>query len=160
MLSLIKNPNDLMLPLANKLIETAKNIKKCKICGNLDTEIICKICSDESRDRQIICVVEDVSDLWALERTNTYKGLYHVLGGALSAIDGVNPEDLNIRGLIENIKSKNIKEVIIATSATLSGQTTSFYISDILDELSVTVSRLAQGIPTVSYTHLTLPTKA
>ena len=146
-LNLIKNPNDLMLPLANKLIETAKNIKKCKVCCNLDTEDICKICSDDKRNKQIICVVEDVSDLWALERTNNYDGLYHVLGGVLSAIDGVNPEDLNIKGLIENIKAKGIKEVIIATSATLAGQTTSFYISDLLEGLDVTVSRLAQGIP-------------
>ena len=146
-LNLIKNPNDLMLPLANKLIETAKNIKKCKVCGNLDTEDICKICSDDTRNKQIICVVEDVSDLWALERTNNYDGLYHVLGGVLSAIDGVNPEDLNIKGLVENIKATGIKEVIIATSATLAGQTTSFYISDLLEGLDVTVSRLAQGIP-------------
>ena len=118
-LSLIKNPDKLMLPLANKLIEAAKTIRICQLCGNLDTSDICKICLDDSRDKTIICVVEDISDLWALERTSSYKGLYHVLGGVLSAIDGVNPEDLNIKKLIKNIKSNNIKEVILATSATL-----------------------------------------
>ena len=118
-LSLIKNPDKLMLPLANKLIEAAKTIRICQLCGNLDTSDICKICLDDSRDKTIICVVEDISDLWALERTSSYKGLYHVLGGVLSAIDGVNPEDLNIKKLIKTIKSNNIKEVILATSATL-----------------------------------------
>lgn len=146
-LSLIKNPDKLMLPLANKLIEAAKTIRICQLCGNLDTSDICKICLDDSRDKTIICVVEDISDLWALERTSSYKGLYHVLGGVLSAIDGVNPEDLNIKKLIKNIKSNNIKEVILATSATLAGQTTSFYISDLLEEIDITISRLAQGIP-------------
>jgi len=146
-LSLIKNPDKLMLPLANKLIEAAKNIKTCQICGNLDTTETCKICLDDSRDKNIICVVEDISDLWALERTSSYKGLYHVLGGVLSAIDGVNPEDLNIKKLIKTIKSNNVKEVILATSATLAGQTTSYYISDLLEGLDITISRLAQGIP-------------
>ena len=146
-LSLIKNPDKLMLPLANKLIEAAKTIRICQLCGNLDTSDICKICLDDSRDKTIICVVEDISDLWALERTSSYKGLYHVLGGVLSAIDGVNPEDLNIKKLIKNIKSNNIKEVILATSATLAWQTTSFYISDLLEEIDITISRLAQGIP-------------
>ena len=144
---LLKNKELHLRPLIESLIQVEKNIKKCKVCGNLDTEDICKICSDDTRNKQIICVVEDVSDLWALERTNNYDGLYHVLGGVLSAIDGVNPEDLNIKGLVENIKAKGIKEVIIATSATLAGQTTSFYISDLLEGLDVTVSRLAQGIP-------------
>jgi len=146
-LSLIKNPDKLMLPLANKLIEAAKNIKTCQICGNLDTTETCKICLDDSRDKNIICVVEDISDLWALERTSSYKGLYHVLGGVLSAIDGVNPEDLNIKKLIKTIKYNNVKEVILATSATLAGQTTSYYISDLLEGLDITISRLAQGIP-------------
>jgi len=146
-LRLIKNPDKLMLPLANKLIEVAKKIKICEICGNLDTDKICSICMDQDRDLSKICVVEDVSDLWALERSGSYKGRYHILGGVLSAIDGVNPEDLNIKKLIENIKSNDIKEVILATSATLAGQTTSYYISDLLKTTKVTISRLAQGIP-------------
>ena len=146
-LRLIKNPEKLMLPLANKLIEVAQKVKICEICGNLDIDKICSICMDQDRDQSIICVVEDVSDLWALERSGSYKGRYHVLGGVLSAIDGVNPEDLNIKKLIENIKSNDIKEVILATSATLAGQTTSYYISDLLKNTTVIISRLAQGIP-------------
>jgi len=146
-LRLIKNPEKLMLPLANKLIEVAQKVKICEICGNLDIDKICSICMDQDRDLSKICVVEDISDLWALERSGSYKGRYHVLGGVLSAIDGVNPEDLNIKKLIKNIKSNDIKEVILATSATLAGQTTSYYISDLLKNTTVTISRLAQGIP-------------
>ena len=146
-LRLIKNPEELMLPLANKLIEVAQKVKICEICGNLDIDKICSICMDQDRDLSKICVVEDISDLWALERSGSYKGRYHVLGGVLSAIDGVNPEDLNIKKLIKNIKSNDIKEVILATSATLAGQTTSYYISDLLKNTTVTISRLAQGIP-------------
>ena len=146
-LRLIKNPEKLMLPLANKLIEVAQKVKICEICGNLDIDKICSICMDQDRDLSKICVVEDISDLWALERSGSYKGRYHVLGGVLSAIDGVNPEDLNIKKLIKNIKSNDIKEVILATSATLAGQTTSYYISDLLKNTTVIISRLAQGIP-------------
>ena len=146
-LRLIKNPEKLMLPLADKLIEVAQKVKICEICGNLDIDKICSICMDQDRDLSKICVVEDISDLWALERSGSYKGRYHVLGGVLSAIDGVNPEDLNIKKLIKNIKSNDIKEVILATSATLAGQTTSYYISDLLKNTTVIISRLAQGIP-------------
>ena len=146
-LRLIKSPEKLMLPLANKLIEVAQKVKICEICGNLDIDKICSICMDQDRDLSKICVVEDISDLWALERSGSYKGRYHVLGGVLSAIDGVNPEDLNIKKLIKNIKSNDIKEVILATSATLAGQTTSYYISDLLKNTTVIISRLAQGIP-------------
>ena len=146
-LRLIKNPEKLMLPLADKLIEVAQKVKICEICGNLDIDKICSICMDQDRDLSKICVVEDISDLWALERSGSYKGRYHVLGGVLSAIDGINPEDLNIKKLIKNIKSNDIKEVILATSATLAGQTTSYYISDLLKNTTVIISRLAQGIP-------------
>jgi recombination protein RecR len=96
-LSLIKNPEKLMLPLANALIEVSSNIKLCSICGNIDSDSICGICKDEKRDKATICVVEDISDLWALERSSNFKGRYHILGGVLSAIDGVNPEDLRIK---------------------------------------------------------------
>jgi len=98
-LRLIKNPEKLMLPLADKLIEVAQKVKICEICGNFDIDKICSICMDQDRDLSKICVVEDISDLWALERSGSYKGRYHVLGGVLSAIDGVNPEDLNIKKL-------------------------------------------------------------
>ena len=146
-LNLIKNPEKLMLPLAKALIQVSENIKLCSICGNIDSDHICGICKDDKRDKKIICVVEDLTDLWALERSNTYKGRYHILGGVLSAIDGINPEDLRIKELINNIKDNDVEEVILATSATLAGQTTSFYITDLIKDMNVTVSRLAQGIP-------------
>ena len=146
-LNLIKNPEKLMLPLAKALIQVSENIKLCSICGNIDSEHICGICKDDKRDKKIICVVEDITDLWALERSNTYRGRYHILGGVLSAIDGINPEDLRIKELINNIKENNVEEVILATSATLAGQTTSFYITDLIKDMNITVSRLAQGIP-------------
>ena len=146
-LSLIKNPEKLMLPLANALIEVANNIKLCSICGNIDSDIMCGICKDEKRDKATICVVEDIADLWALERSSNFKGRYHILGGVLSAIDGINPEDLRIKELLENISTNKVTEVILATSATVAGQTTSFYITDLLEDKDVIVSRLAQGIP-------------
>ena len=146
-LSLIKNPEKLMLPLAKSLIQVSENIKLCSVCGNIDSDSICGICKDEKRDKNTICVVEDITDVWALERSNTYRGRYHILGGVLSAIDGVNPEDLRVKELIDNIKINEVKEVILATSATLAGQTTSFYITDLLEDMNVTISRLAQGIP-------------
>lgn len=146
-LSLIKNPEKLMLPLANSLIQVSESIKLCSVCGNIDSDTICGICKDEKRDKNIICVVEDITDLWALERSSSYKGRYHILGGVLSAIDGINPEDLRIKELLENIRLNNVKEVILATSATLAGQTTSFYIMDLLEDEGIIISRLAQGIP-------------
>jgi len=146
-LSLIKNPEKLMLPLANSLIQVSENIKLCSVCGNIDSDTICGICKDEKRDKNIICVVEDITDLWALERSSSYKGRYHILGGVLSAIDGINPEDLRVKELLENIRLNNVKEVILATSATLAGQTTSFYIMDLLEGEGIIISRLAQGIP-------------
>ena len=146
-LSLIKNPEKLMLPLANSLTQVSESIKLCSICGNIDSDTICGICKDEKRDKNIICVVEDITDLWALERSSSYKGRYHILGGVLSAIDGINPEDLRIKELLENIRLNNVKEVILATSATLAGQTTSFYIMDLLEDEGIIISRLAQGIP-------------
>ena len=146
-LSLIKNPEKLMLPLAHSLIQVSESIKLCSVCGNIDSDTICGICKDEKRDKNIICVVEDITDLWALERSSSYKGRYHILGGVLSAIDGINPEDLRIKELLENIRLNNVKEVILATSATLAGQTTSFYIMDLLEGKGIIISRLAQGIP-------------
>ena len=146
-LSLIKNPEKLMLPLANALIEVSNNIKMCSICGNIDSDVICGICKDEKRDKATICVVEDIADLWALERSSNFKGRYHILGGVLSAIDGINPEDLRIKELLENVAINKVTEVILATSATIAGQTTSFYITDLLESKDVIVSKLAQGIP-------------
>ena len=146
-LNLIKKPEKLMLPLANALIQVSENINLCSICGNIDSNKICGICKDVKRDVTTICVVEDISDLWALERSSNFKGRYHILGGVLSAIDGVNPEDLRIKELLENISTNKVKEVILATSATIAGQTTSFYITDLLEGKDIVVSKLAQGIP-------------
>lgn len=146
-LFLIRKREGVLLPLAAALGEVGEKIKVCGECGNLDTVNPCSICCDESRDRTIVCVVEQVADLWALDRAETYKGLYHVLGGTLSALDGVRPEDLNIGGLVERAGSGEIKEIILATNATVDGQTTAHYIIDRLTGSGVTVSGIAHGIP-------------
>ncbi len=117
------------------------------MCGNLDTTEHCAVCRDERRDGAMICVVEGVADLWALERAGAFRGRYHVLGGALSALDGVGPEDLNIPSLVARARDARVREVIVATSATVDGQTTAHYITDRLADCDVEVSRLAQGVP-------------
>lgn len=148
-LHLMKRPDSLMEPMARALDAAATNIKTCAICGNLDTRDPCEICTDDRRDGAQICVVEDVADLWALERTAGFKGHYHVLGGTLSALDGVTPEDLRIPGLCSRIQAGGVKEVILATNATVDGQTTAHYIADRIDALGkdVVVSGLAHGVP-------------
>lgn len=146
-LHLLKKKDSEMLSLITALQEVAKHIQKCKICGNFDTNEICSVCSDTSRDSDCICVVQDVSDLWAMERVGLYRGQYHVLGGILSALDGITPEDLNIEGLFERIKNKEIKEVILALPATIDGQITAHYLLSRLKEMPVKVTTLAQGIP-------------
>ncbi len=148
-LHLMKRTDSLMNPLARALDAAAENIKVCSTCGNLDTRDPCEICTDTRRDGAQICVVEDVADLWALERTAGFKGHYHVLGGTLSALDGVTPEDLRIPGLIARIRSGGVTEVILATNATVDGQTTAHYIADRINDLDqdVTVSGLAHGVP-------------
>ncbi len=146
-LHLLKKKDSEMLSLITALQEVAEHIQKCKICGNFDTDEICSICSDTSRDLDCICVVQDVSDLWAMERVGLYRGQYHVLGGILSALDGVTPEDLNIEGLFERIQNKIIKEVILALPATIDGQITAHYLLSRLKEMPVKVTTLAQGIP-------------
>ena len=148
-LHLMKRTDSLMNPLARALDAAAENIKVCSICGNLDTRDPCEICTDTRRDGAQICVVEDVADLWALERTAGFKGHYHVLGGTLSALDGVTPEDLRIPGLIARIAGGGVTEVILATNATVDGQTTAHYIADRIADLDkdVTVSGLAHGVP-------------
>ena len=146
-LQLIKRKETLMLPLAQALTTAAEHVRACHICGNLDTIDPCKICQSQKRDRSIICVVEEVGDLWALERSGTYPGLYHVLGGTLSALDGVGPDDLNIANLIKRASDENVREVIIATNATVDGQTTAHYITDRLADAQVSVTHLAHGVP-------------
>jgi recombination protein RecR len=121
--------------------------KICSRCGNVDTSDPCTVCTDDRRDQSLIIVVEDVSDLWALERAAAINAAYHVLGGTLSPLDGVGPDDLNIKGLIERVSAGGIKELIIAVNATVEGQTTAHYITDQLAGLDVKITRLAHGVP-------------
>ncbi len=144
-LHLIKNKNKLMLPLAHSLEATAKAIVTCETCGNLDINNPCIICTDAKRDHNTICILEEVADLWAMERGGMYRGVYHVLGGVLSAIDGVTAADLNLNNLRQ--RAEKAEEIIIATNATALGQTTAHYITEILEGLTVRTTRLAQGIP-------------
>ena len=146
-LNLIKRKETLMQPLAKAMSAAAEQTKMCSVCGNLDTRDPCKLCNDPRRDPTIICVVEDVADLWALERTVAFRGHYHVLGGTLSALDGVSPDDLRIPQLVERANVGGIKEVILATNATVDGQTTAHYIADRLEEKGIAVSGLAHGVP-------------
>jgi recombination protein RecR len=146
-LYLVKRKEQLMQPLAQALAAAADKIRPCRECGNLDVGEICAICADPARDPALLCVVEEVGDLWALERGGVFRGRYHVLGGSLSALEGVRPEDLNIDGLIRRVQASQIKEVIIATNATVEGQTTAHYLADRLQGSGVTVSRLAHGVP-------------
>jgi len=146
-LHLIKRREGLMVPLARAMAEAADKIKTCSLCGNIDTHDPCTICIDHKRDETILCVVEQVADLWALERTQAFKGRYHVLGGTLSALDGVGPDDLDIPKLASRAANSAIVEVILALSATVDGQTTAHYIADSLENANVIVSGLAQGVP-------------
>ena len=146
-LHLLKNKDKYLIPLINDLTEVAQNIRSCIECGNLDQDEICEICKNPTRNVNLICVVETVADLWALERTKVYNGKYHILGGVLSAIDGINPEQLNISSLEKRLQKQTISEVIIAISATLDGQTTAHYIAERLNPLKIKVTRLAHGVP-------------
>ncbi len=146
-LHLMKRRESLMLPLAAALRDAAERMKSCSLCGNLDTADPCAVCRDPERDPALICVVEEVADLWALERSGAFKGRYHVLGGTLSALDGRGPEQLNLGQLAARAGEAGVKEVILALSATVDGQTTAHYIGERLAEVEVTVSRLAHGVP-------------
>jgi recombination protein RecR len=148
-LHLIKKKDALLVPLAAAAADAAQKVRICSSCGNVDTSDPCTICADPRRDAGTLIVVEDVSDLWALERAGAMNCLYHVLGGTLSPLDGVGPEDLNIAGLVNRVTAPDapVKEVIIAVNATVEGQTTAHYISDQLAGTGVKVSRLAHGVP-------------
>lgn len=146
-LHLLKHQETLLRPLAAALEQTAESVKACATCGNLDTVEPCSVCSDPRRDRSTLCVVEEVGDLWALERAGVFGGLYHVLGGTLSALDGVGPEDLRIASLVSRTAAGGVEEVILATNATVDGQTTGHYIVERLADCGVEVSRLAHGVP-------------
>lgn len=146
-LQLLKKKETALLPLITALQEVADNVKKCPICGNFDTQEPCSVCQDTNRDKETVCVVQDVADLWAMERVGLYRGQYHVLGGILSALDGVTPDDLNVEGLFARLPSGVIKEVILALPATIDGQITAHYLLSRLKEFPVKVTTLAQGIP-------------
>lgn len=146
-LKMLQQPQTRMLPLATALADAARAVKPCGVCGNLDSQDPCAICSDTRRDHSVICVVEGVGDLWALERAAVFHGLYHVLGGTLSALSGVGPEDLNATALLARIERGGVAEVILALGATVDGATTSHWLSDRLKPLGVTVTRFAQGVP-------------
>lgn len=146
-LHLIKNREKLLAPLATALAAAHEKVTVCSTCGNVDTTDPCTLCRDPRRDPSIICVVEEVGDLWALERSTAMSGLYHVIGGTLSAIEGIRPEDLNITRLIERAASDDVKEVVLAVNATVDGHTTAHYITERLNDCNVSVSRLAHGVP-------------
>lgn len=146
-LHLLTNKDNVMEPLIQSLKTTYDSMKTCAICGNLDTQDPCRICSDTRRDPKTLCIVAQVADLWAIERSGSYRGQYHVLGGILSALDGITPDDLNIPSLLQRVREDGVEEVILALSATVDGQSTAHYLSDHLEPLNVNVTRLAHGVP-------------
>ena len=146
-LHLIKKREQLLAPLAAAMAEANDKVKVCSTCGNIDTVDPCSICSDPRRDPATIVVVEDVSDLWALERAAAINAQYHVLGGTLSPLDGIGPDQLNIKGLVARVAAGGVSEVILAVNATVDGQTTAHYLTDQLDGMDVKVTRLAHGVP-------------
>ncbi len=146
-LHLIKKREQLLAPLAEAMRVAAERIVVCTTCGNVDTSDPCTLCADPRRDGSILVVVEDVSDLWALERAQAIKARYHVLGGTLSALDGVGPKDLNLDRLVARVAAGEVREVILALNATVDGQTTAHYVTDLLSPYGVAVTRLAHGVP-------------
>ena len=146
-LALVKKRERLLAPLARAMAEVAERVRTCRTCGNLATGEDCAICLDPKRDAALICVVEDVADLWALERAAVFRGRYHVLGGVLSALDGVTPESLRIPELAERARAPEVIEVILAVGATIDGQTTAHVIADYLEGAGVEVTMLAKGVP-------------
>ncbi len=146
-LQLIKKRGLLLEPLAQAMAEVAIHARECGICGNIGTSETCEICLDPKRDESLICVVSDVADLWAMERASVFKGRYHVLGGVLSALDGVGPDDLRIPQLVRRIADTRVTEVVLALNATIDGQTTAHYIADQLSDSPVEITSLAQGVP-------------
>ena len=146
-LHLLKHKQEMMIPLAQEMAAVAHSVKDCVECGNLDLTDKCHICLDHKRDETRLCVIEDVADLWAMERAGVFSGRYHVLGGTLSALEGRGPSDLGIDRLLSRIQTTEIEEVILATSATVDGQTTAHYIAERVAEHQVTITRLAHGLP-------------
>tara|TARA_Y100000768_G_scaffold242825_1_gene183981 strand:- start:109 stop:705 length:597 start_codon:yes stop_codon:yes gene_type:complete len=152
-LYLIKNKQELMIPLGDSVKETADAVKKCDNCGILDVIMPCKICSSENRNKTTICIVEDMADVWAFERSGYHKGLYHVIGGLLSASKNFTEQDLKLNRLKERIENNKVHEIILALSATIEGQTTALVIKEALETLNIKISQLAYGVPVGSEIH-------
>jgi recombination protein RecR len=146
-LHLIRKRDELLGPLSEALQTAREKIVTCSVCGNVDTCDPCTVCRDERRDPHVLIVVETVADLWALERAAALKARYHVLGGTLSPLDGIGPDDLNLTTLVERIATDHVKEVILAVNATVDGQTTAHYVTDLISHLAVKTTRLAHGVP-------------
>ncbi|MEM8869936.1 MAG: recombination mediator RecR [Pseudomonadota bacterium] len=146
-LTMVKKRALVMEPLARAMAEVAATVRECETCGNIGTGRICEICLDPKRQQDTICVVEDVADLWAMERGRSFRGRYHVLGGVLSALDGVGPDELRIPALVARVEAGGVTEVILALNATVDGQTTAHYIADALETAGIEVTSLAQGVP-------------
>ncbi len=146
-LALVQKRKVLLEPLAGAMAEVAASVRECLVCGNVGTGEKCDICLDPKRDGRTICIVEDVADLWAMERAQVFKGRYHVLGGTLSALDGIGPDDLNLPRLAARVQEDGVEELILALGATVDGQTTAHYIADMLEGRGVRVTSLAQGVP-------------
>lgn len=146
-LKLLQQPEARMLPLAAALAEAARAVRTCSLCGNLDSTDPCALCADPHRDHTLVCVVESVGDLWALERAHVHRGLYHVLGGTLSALGGTGPDDLNFAPLLARLSGGHIAEVILALPATVDGAATAHWLADKLKPLVPAITRLAQGVP-------------
>ena len=146
-LHLLKRREALMLPLVEALQNAAQNVQGCSLCGNLGGSDPCEVCRDPGRDKGLICVVEDVADLWALERSHAFRGLYHVLGGTLSALEGIRPSDLRIDQLLKRLEGGDVREIILALNATVEGQTTAHYVIEKLAPMGIALTKLAHGLP-------------
>lgn len=146
-LHMLKKRETLLYPLADGLKIAGDTVCDCAVCGNLDTTSPCHVCQDTSRDKTTLCVVEDVADMWAMLRTGAYTGQFHILGGVLSPMDGITPNELHISGLLKRMETDTIHEVILATNLTVEGQSTAHYITEILEPYTVTITRLAHGVP-------------
>jgi recombination protein RecR len=146
-LALLKRREQLLIPLSEALSAASARVKTCSVCGSLDTQDPCAICSDPGRDAGLICVVEEVGSIWAMERASAFRGKYHVLGGLLSALDGVGPDALRIGPLVERASQSDVREVILALPATVDGQTTAHYLAERLARAEVSVTMLARGVP-------------
>ncbi|MEQ8746561.1 recombination mediator RecR [Pyruvatibacter sp.] len=146
-LQMLGKKETLMRPLADAISQAADHVLTCSTCGNMDTKDPCSICTDTRRDAGVICVVEHVADLWALERAGANSGQYHVLGGTLSALDGIGPDDLNIAGLVDRISGGDVREIVLALNATVDGQATAHYITDQVQSYGASISQVAHGVP-------------